>query len=73
MAKVAINFRKFSLEDRLDLIEQIWDSLSGEERDSLPLSAGQARELDQRLEALEKEGVSGITPEQLRERLSRRV
>jgi putative addiction module component (TIGR02574 family) len=62
----AIDVRQLSRDERLDLIEQLWDSLSDEERDSLPLTAEQESELDRRLDALEKEGPSGISPDELR-------
>jgi putative addiction module component (TIGR02574 family) len=68
----AIDVRQLSRDERLELIEQLWDSLTDEERDSLPLTADQEQELDRRLDALEKEGPVGLSPEELREQLRRR-
>jgi putative addiction module component (TIGR02574 family) len=68
----AIDVRQFSRDERLELIEQLWDSLTDEERDSLPLTAEQEQELDQRLDALEKEGPVGLSPDELREQVRRR-
>jgi putative addiction module component (TIGR02574 family) len=68
----AIDIQQLSREERLDLIEQLWDSLSDEERDSLPLTAEQERELDRRLDALERQGPTGISPDELRQRLRSR-
>jgi putative addiction module component (TIGR02574 family) len=68
----AIDVRQFSRDERLELIEQLWDSLSDEERDSLPLTVEQEQELDRRLDALEKDGPVGISPDELREQLRRR-
>jgi len=68
----AIDVRQLSRDERLDLIEQLWDSLSDEERDSVPLTAEQEQELDRRLDALEKEGPVGISPDELREQVRRR-
>ncbi|HVV49652.1 MAG TPA: addiction module protein [Polyangia bacterium] len=68
----AIDVRQLSRDERLELIEQLWDSLSDEERDSLPLTADQEQELDRRLDALEKEGPVGLSPDELREQVRRR-
>ena len=68
----AIDVRQLSRDERLDLIEQLWDSLSDEERDSVPLTAEQEQELDRSLDALEKEGPVGISPDELREQVRRR-
>jgi putative addiction module component (TIGR02574 family) len=71
MVKSAIDVRQLSPEERLDLIEQLWDSLSDEERNALPLTSEQERELDRRLDRLDREGPSGITGDELRARLRR--
>ena len=68
----AIDVRQLSRDERLDLIEQLWDSLSDEERDSVPLTAEQEQELDRRLDALEKEGPVGVSADELREQVRRR-
>jgi putative addiction module component (TIGR02574 family) len=68
----AIDVRQLSRDERLELIEQLWDSLSDEERDSLPLTTEQEQELDRRLDALEKEGPVGLSPDELREQVRRR-
>jgi putative addiction module component (TIGR02574 family) len=65
----AIDVRQLSRDQRLDLIEQLWESLSDEERDSLPLTIEQERELDRRLDALEREGPVGISPDELRKQV----
>ena len=65
----AIDVQRLSRDERLDLIEQLWDSLSEDERNSLPLTADQERELDRRLDGLEKEGPVGLSPDELRQRL----
>jgi putative addiction module component (TIGR02574 family) len=68
----AIDVGQLSREERLDLIEQLWDSLSDDERDSLPLTAEQERELDRRLDAADKAGPVGISAEELRKQIRRR-
>ncbi len=65
----AIDVRQLSTDQRLDLIEQLWESLSDEERDSLPLTVEQERELDRRLDALEREGPVGISSDELRKQV----
>ena len=68
----AIDVGQLSMDERLELIEQLWDSLSDEERDSLPLTAEQERELDQRLDAVEREGAVGISSDELRKQVRSR-
>ena len=68
----AIDVRQLSRDERLDLIEQLWESLSEEERESLPLTPEQERELDRRLDALEKEGPAGVSSDELRQRIRSR-
>ena len=58
----AIDVQRLSRDERLDSIEQLWESLSEDERNSLPLTADQERELDRRLDGLEKEGPVGLSP-----------
>jgi putative addiction module component (TIGR02574 family) len=65
----AINVKQVSKDERLDLIEQLWESLSDEERDSLPLAADQEEELDRRLDALDREGPVGISSDELRKQI----
>jgi putative addiction module component (TIGR02574 family) len=71
MAKPAIDVRQLSRDERLDLIEQLWDSLSDDERNALPLTTEQERELDRRLDVLDREGPSRISGDELRARLRR--
>ena len=68
----AIDVQRLSRDERLDLIERLWESLSEEERNSLPLTSDQDQELDRRLDALEKDGPVGLSPDELRQRLRSR-
>lgn len=72
MSKPVIDIAQLSREERLELIEELWESLSDGERDSLPLTREQQLELDRRLDALEHDGPTGLSPEEVRERLKRR-
>ena len=53
-----------SVEERLSLIERVWDSLS-ETSTHIPLTDSQREELDRRIDELEHEGPVGIPWEDL--------
>jgi putative addiction module component (TIGR02574 family) len=63
MAKPAIDVEALSREEQLDLLDKLWDSL-GRDPESLRLSEEQMRDLDQRLDDLEREGPTGLSWEQ---------
>jgi putative addiction module component (TIGR02574 family) len=71
MAKPALDLGKLTRDERLELLEELWESLS-RESDPLPLAEEQEAELDRRHNALEREGAVGISAEELRERLRKR-
>jgi len=60
---------RLSVDERLDLIGQLWNSL---EHEALPLTDAQQRELDRRLAALDAERAEGLSWEVLRDELARR-
>jgi putative addiction module component (TIGR02574 family) len=60
---------RLSIDERLDLIGQLWDSL---EHEQLPLSTAQQHELDRRLAALDQERPDGLSWEHLRAELEQR-
>jgi len=55
----AIDIAKLSPEERLELLEQLWDSLP-ENPEAIPLTEAQQEELDRRLDDLDREGPVGI-------------
>jgi putative addiction module component (TIGR02574 family) len=59
MGKPAVDVSLLSEDERLDLLDRLWESL-GRDPHALPLSAAQRVELDRRLDDLEKEGPIGI-------------
>ena len=63
-----IDISGLSREERLDLLDRLWDSLTTTQED-VPLWDWQRELLDQRLDELEREGPVGITPEELFARL----
>ena len=66
--KSALDLEKLTRDERLELLEELWESLNGE-ADQLPLTEKQEAELDRRLDVLDREGPVGISPEELRERI----
>lgn len=62
MSKPAVDIDQLSPEERLDLIERLWDSLHDGD---VPLTDAQRHELDHRLDALDREGPIGIPWEQV--------
>lgn len=54
MSEPAVSIEGLSPEERLDLLEKLWDSLSQNPSD-VPLTDAQRRELDGRLDALDEE------------------
>jgi putative addiction module component (TIGR02574 family) len=59
-----------SVEERLELVQQIWDSIATE-LDGLPLTEAQRREIDRRLEAYERDPSQVSTWEEVRARIVR--
>ena len=71
MAKPEIDIKKLTREERLDLIEKLWDSLVSTTGD-VPLTAAQEAELDRRIDDMDGDDFLGIPWEtvlkQIRER-----
>ncbi len=57
---------QLSINERLELIEELTESLDG---DQLPLTPAQGAELDRRMETFERDAAEGVTWEVLRARL----
>ena len=71
MSKPKLDIKDLSAEERLGLIEQLWDSLR-DTPSEIPLTAAQREELDRRLDEIDRDTVEGIPWEevlrQIRER-----
>ena len=63
VAKPAIDISSLTAEEKLDLIDELWRSLSP---DDIALSDELRTELDKRIERLEQEGPVGVPWEQVR-------
>jgi putative addiction module component (TIGR02574 family) len=59
MALPALNLNSLSPEEKLRLLEEVWDSLAADPA-KVPLTDWQRRELDRRLDELDREGPTGI-------------
>ena len=66
MSEPAIDIGQLTPEQRLRLLEQLWDSLTDDE---VPLTSAQREELDRRLDDLEREGPRGIPWDEVLNRL----
>ena len=71
MPKPKIDYRKLSIPERLELVEDIWDSIA-QDADALPLTAEQRAELDRRWAEHERDPGSAIPWEKVRDELYRR-
>ena len=66
-----IDIASLSAEERLKLLEQLWDSLASTP-DAVPMTQPQREELDRRLDELERQGPVGIPWEEVYRRISNR-
>jgi len=60
MGKPAVDIEHLTHEEKLDLLDRLWDSL-GRDPDAFSLSDEQKRDLDQGLDELEKDGPTGVS------------
>jgi putative addiction module component (TIGR02574 family) len=56
----AIDVERLTRDEQFELLDKLWDSL-GRDPEALPLTEEQKRELDRRLDELEREGPTGLT------------
>lgn len=63
------DYRRLSVAERIQLVEDIWDSIAAEEPASLELSDAQRAELQRRVEAHRADPSTAIPWEELREKL----
>jgi len=71
MSKPSLNIGDLSPEERLRLIEELWDSLN-DESETVPLTDAQREELDRRLDELERSGPEGIPWDQVLQQIRSR-
>ena len=63
-----IDITTLSREEQLLLLERLWDSLSTKP-DAISISDGQRKELDRRMDELDRDGPTGISAEEVLNRL----
>ena len=69
--KPTLNIDDLSIQERLQLLEQLWDSLR-ETPGAVPLTDAQREELDRRLDDLERSGPAGIPWEEVLRQIRKR-
>ena len=67
----AIDIASLSPEERLHLLDALWESLSATP-EAVPLTSAQREELDRRLDELDREGPTGIPWEEVLRRIRER-
>ena len=67
-----IDIAKLSPEERLHLLEEVWDSLSATP-EAVPLTDAQRTELDRRLAELDREGPTGLPWDEVVRRIRSRT
>ncbi|HLW79774.1 MAG TPA: addiction module protein [Terriglobia bacterium] len=67
-----VDIANLSAEERLRLLEELWDSLSTTP-EAIPLTNAQREELDRRLDELDREGPTGIPWEEVLRRIRTRT
>lgn len=68
MPQPGVDIASLSTEERLELLDRLWDSLA-QTPGTIPLTDAQKRELDHRLDDLEREGPVGIPWNEVLERI----
>ena len=71
VSKPALNIGDLSPEERLRLIEELWDSLN-KTPETVPLTNAQREELDRRLDDIERSGPEGIPWDQVLQQIRSR-
>ncbi|MSP97870.1 MAG: addiction module protein [Betaproteobacteria bacterium] len=66
----AVDIAKLDPKERLQLLEELWDSLSPE---AIPMTAAQNEELDRRLDELDRDGPIGIPWNEVLDRICNRA
>ena len=72
MSRAQFDFSKLSIAERIQLAEDLWDSIPEDAAD-VPLTEAQKAELDRRLEDLERDPDAGESWEVVRARLHERL
>jgi putative addiction module component (TIGR02574 family) len=71
MAKPKLDYHKLSIPERLDLVEDIWDSIA-QDAEVLPLTDAERAELDRRWAEHERDPSTAVPWETVKDKLVRR-
>ncbi len=72
MSRPAIRIDNLNVEERLELIESLWESLV-EDPSKIPVTDAQKRMLDERLDEIDAGDDAGIPWEELKARIKKRL
>jgi len=72
MASPAVSFDHLTAEERLELLERLWDSLV-DTPERIPLTDAQKEELDRRLDDFERDPSIGIPWDEVRKRIQGQI
>jgi len=72
MSQSIDEFRKLSVAERIQLVEDIWDSIATDSPDAVPLTPAQREEIQRRLQAHDADPSTAVSWEQVRSELFQR-
>ncbi len=72
MSKNIDDFRKLSVTERIQLAEDIWDSIAVDSPDAVQLTSAQREEIQRRLQAHDTDPSTAVPWEQVRSELFKR-
>jgi len=72
MSNAAYDFNRLSVPERIQLVEDLWDSIAASGAD-VPLTAAEIQELDRRLDDLEANPGTGVPWDEVRARIEERL
>jgi len=71
MAAALAEIEELSVAERIQLVQDIWDSIAAEP-DQVPITEAQRRELDRRMAAYHRDSIGGATWPEVRARILNR-
>ena len=72
MVMAAIDISTLTVEQRLELLDEIWESLY-ETPQAIPLTEAQREELDRRMDEVDRDGPDGIPWDEVLQRLRPKI
>lgn len=72
MSNAAYDFSRLSVSERIQLVEDLWDSIAASGAD-VPLTAAEIQELDRRLDDLEANPGASVPWDEVRARIEERL